>query len=526
LKRTKAIKEALGKLPKTLDETYERILLQLSGTDSEDNTDLLRKMFIFLAFGKRPMTLPELAQAVTIDVDGHEFDEDTAFHNPEDLVTLCQPLVALSPTTGHLGFVHYSVQEFLLSDRLAKAGSEISVYALDPKTAHTEIARICLSFLDYDDFAAGPCTSYEDFNNRTAKFPFLKYAASQWRFHATEQCVETELTGPILKLLIPQKNPKLASMIQNSTADAGWGNDVICFVTYLAKDGTERMYTMNKAVNSLALAAVWGLDSVLSRIVESGADINLPGGFFGNALQCAAYGGHITTAKILLDLGAEANYVQIDWTYGTPLMTAILVGRQQMIDLLLERGVDVNVGSGSFYRPLSSAAFMNDIPTMKRLIEVGADIDYGEDKDAPGQGHLFTEETALGMAVSSGKIEAALFLIQRGASFCGRSIIDVANCISARYYPQTMPVERVESLVQGLAALGHHIEVDHEEFEEDEEESEYEEYEEDEEESEYEEDEEDFWNPHRPRAVKFRLKLDRAPVETDRCGAEQSSAGR
>jgi hypothetical protein len=515
LKRPKAIKEALGKLPKTLDETYERILLQISGTDSEDNTDLLRKVFIFLAFGTRPMTLPELAQAVTIDVDVHEFDEDTAFHNPEDLVTLCQPLVALSPTTGHLGFVHYSVQEFLLSDRLAKAGSEISVYALDPKTAHTEIARICLGFLDYDDFG-GPYTSREDFKNRTAKFPFLKYAASEWPFHATQQDVETELTGSILKLLIPQKNPKLASMIQNSWADAGRGDDVPCFETDLAEDGTERVYRRNKAVNSLALAAVWGLDSVLSNIVESGADINLPGGHYGNALQCAAYRRRITTAKILLDLGADANCVQIDQIYGTPLMIAILFGQQQMIDLFLELGVDVNVGSGFYHRPLHCAATTNDIPTMERLIEAGADIHYGEDKDTPGQGR-FSSQTALEMAVSFGKIKAALFLIQRGASLGGRSIIDFANHISEEDYPQPMPVERVGSLVQGLATLGHHIEVDHEEVEEGgrvgEEEKQI-------------HDGSNFPNRLRGRPVKFRLKLDRAPVETDCCGAEESSAGR
>ncbi|OCT48035.1 hypothetical protein CLCR_04304 [Cladophialophora carrionii] len=271
------------------------------------------------------MTLPELAQAVIIDVDGRQFDDDSAFHNPEDLLTLCQPLVALSPTTGHLGFVHYSVQEFLLSDRLAKAGSQISIYALNSRTSHTEIARICLGFLNYDDFASGPCTSYEDFKSRTAKFPFLKYAASEWPRHAMEPDVETELTGPISKLLIPQKNPKFASMIQNARiVDADEGDDVTRFVTSLAEDWTKRISQTNYTVNSLTFAAIWGLDSVLSRIVESGADIDLPGAHNGNALQCAVFLDRPTTAKILLDLGADANSDEVERLRRTPLVTAIL----------------------------------------------------------------------------------------------------------------------------------------------------------------------------------------------------------
>ncbi|EXJ54732.1 hypothetical protein A1O7_10073 [Cladophialophora yegresii CBS 114405] len=507
LKRPKAIKEALRKLPKTLDETYERILLQLSETGSEDSTDLLRKIFIFLAFGKRPMTLPELAQAIIIDVGGREFDDDNAFHNPEDLLTLCQPLVALSSTTGYLGFVHYSVQEFLLSDRLAKAGSEISMYALDPKTSHTEIARICLSFLNYDDFASGPCTSYEDFQSRTAKFPFLAYAASEWPDHATEQDVETELTSSISQLLIPQKNPKLASMFQNSWEfGEARGDDVTLFCTYLAEDGTERMYESSYMVNSLTFAAVVGLDSVLARIDESGADINLPGGHAGNALQCAACYGRLTTAKILLDLGADASFDKGDYGRGTPLKIAIISGQRQMIDFFLDWGVDVNVGGEEYHKLLKVAAGENDVPTMQRLIEAGADIHHGEDQDAPWK-DPYDGVTALETAVSRGNIEAALFLIEQGASLGDFSITAMADCLCNVWRGEGMPIKRVETLMKGLAALGHHVEVDDEV-----------------EEGKVEEAEEAFCYEkaglnQRSRPVKFRLKIDRASSDMDRCGA-------
>ena len=449
-----------------MDETYERILLQLSETDSDDNTDLLRKIFIFLTFGKRPMTLPELAQAVTIDVGGTSFDENSAFHNPEDLLTLCQPLVSQSTTTGHLGFVHYSIQEFLLSDRLAKMSSRISTFVLDPMSSHTEIARICLSFLNYDDFAYGSCTSFEEFTNRNAQFPFLNYAASEWPFHATKYEIKTELRSEILKLLVPQKNPKAASMIQFSSFGTGLGVNVLRFNVHRKASHRRRFRPVKEsAMNTLALAVVWGLDSVLSKIVESGADINLAGGPDGTALQCAALRGRTTTARILLDLGADVNYNQSKGTWGTSLMTAILFDRQQMIELLLEVGADVNVGFGAYYRPLNSAACTNNIPTMKRLIERGANVHYGEDKAGLGQNYFSSHETALGMAVRYGRIEAALTLLERGASLGDGSIVDMANRVLK--YPlghlgQPVPTDRVELLIQGLAALGHDIEVNEE----------------------------------------------------------------
>ncbi|OCT48036.1 hypothetical protein CLCR_04413 [Cladophialophora carrionii] len=147
---------------------------------------------------------------------------------------------------------------------------------------------------------------------------------------------------------------------------------------------------------------------------------------------------------------------------------------------------------------------------MERLIAAGADIHYGEDQDTPGQGP-WSKVTALGTAVSEGNIEAALFLIGQGASLGGLSIIDMAKRLYARWRWRPMRREKVKTLVQGLAALGYHIEVDGEV-----------------EECNVEGTEEVFYAERglwhhiprpRPRPLRFRLKVDRDPSDMECCGA-------
>src|SRR5271169_3940105 len=69
LKRS-ALLKALNRLPKTLDETYDRILLQIPEEYQHD----ARVVFNLLAFSSRPISLGEAAEAVAIDVEQKEFD--------------------------------------------------------------------------------------------------------------------------------------------------------------------------------------------------------------------------------------------------------------------------------------------------------------------------------------------------------------------------------------------------------------------------------------------------------------------
>ncbi|KIJ43593.1 hypothetical protein M422DRAFT_113808, partial [Sphaerobolus stellatus SS14] len=59
------VKKALGSLPKTLDETYERILL----TVEEEDRVYVARLFAWVIFTDQPLCLDLLAEAIVFELD-------------------------------------------------------------------------------------------------------------------------------------------------------------------------------------------------------------------------------------------------------------------------------------------------------------------------------------------------------------------------------------------------------------------------------------------------------------------------
>lgn len=452
MKRPKAIKEALKSLPKTLDETYERILLHLS-KETDDNIKLLRRILILVTFAERPMTLAELAQAIVVEPGDEKFDEDAAFHDPKALLSLCHPLIDVSPSTGLLGFVHYSVQEFLLSNRLPNAEGVIKTFALYEQTCHIDIARLCLTFLCYEDFADGPCPTFERFQKRTNDYPFLEYAANCWTAHARYEDDEAALSDLMLKLFVPQKSLRLGSALQ-----AYKRRRLLCcgvanpdFQAYALGKFISSNFEEAKT-NSLAVAAFFGFNTLLEDIVNSGADIDAPGTIVGNALQSAICEGHMNAVKTLISLGANIN-CPARGMKGSALEVAILYNQRAIIDLLLELNVDVMVAVGAFDTPLHCAIRKDDVATMEQLIVRGADVDYGKQKRNADDPNL-----PLATAAHFASPKAFLYLIASGASLWDHPIDWWANMIAENSI-EGVSKEWALSFAEDLAQLGHHVEV-------------------------------------------------------------------
>lgn len=177
--------------------------------------------------------------------------------------------------------------------------------------------------------------------------------------------------------MVPQKNTKLANALQMavrpfSDLRLGEGEDFL---------GLRTHYKTKLNMNSLAIAALLGLNHLLRPILESGANIDARGGRVGNALQTATYCDNLDGVRILLDLGADIDCPYTHFPQDTPgyfpgfgsaLMTAIFLGHQKVIDLLLARGARLNAVEGSAGTPLHAAAIVNDVKTIGILIEGGA----------------------------------------------------------------------------------------------------------------------------------------------------------
>jgi len=172
-----SLHDALDKLPQTLDETYERILL---GVDEEKRQYALR-LFQCLAVSVRPLRIEELADILAIRFESGTLPHYHVGWRPEDpseaVLSACSSLVAIVNVKGSqiVQFSHFSVKEFLTSNRLAEAAAGLSHYHIDSPSAHTTIAQASLSVLLHLD---------DRVNKKTMEnFPFAFYAAQHWMVH-------------------------------------------------------------------------------------------------------------------------------------------------------------------------------------------------------------------------------------------------------------------------------------------------------------------------------------------------------
>jgi hypothetical protein len=86
------IVEALRSLPKSLDETYERILLSIPTSHRKDAVRILQ----WLVFSARPLRIDEVAELLVADPErSPEFDLNRRLFDPQDIASYCGSLVTI-----------------------------------------------------------------------------------------------------------------------------------------------------------------------------------------------------------------------------------------------------------------------------------------------------------------------------------------------------------------------------------------------------------------------------------------------
>ena len=141
----------LAELPETLDETYERILREIPKTNRVHAHRLLQCLTVAV----RPLTVEELAEVLAINFDAGggtpKLNENLRWADQEQAVlSACSSLVAIveDGNSRRVQFSHFSVKEFLTSDRLATSAADVlRGHHIRLEPAHTIMAQACLSVL-------------------------------------------------------------------------------------------------------------------------------------------------------------------------------------------------------------------------------------------------------------------------------------------------------------------------------------------------------------------------------------------
>lgn len=87
-----SVRKTLSRLPKSLDETYDRILENIP----RDYRREARCVFHLLVISRRPLSLEEVAEAIAVDCENETFDLDDRLRDPYDILDICSSLVMLT----------------------------------------------------------------------------------------------------------------------------------------------------------------------------------------------------------------------------------------------------------------------------------------------------------------------------------------------------------------------------------------------------------------------------------------------
>jgi len=203
--------------------------------------------------------------------------------------------------------------------------------------AQTEIARTCLTYLLFDIFAEGYCSSDKHMETRLQENPLLRYAALHWGDHARGE-PEQIIQELILKFL--EEKSKLSCTVQ-----------VICIRKY-QYGGYTQGFPRN--VTGLQVAASFGLEKITSMLLEKGADITAKDGDRLTALHWTAKNGHEAVVRLLVEKGADV--AAKDGNGRTALHWAAGNGHEVVVRLLVEKGADVAAKSKGGWTALQLAA--------------------------------------------------------------------------------------------------------------------------------------------------------------------------
>ena len=86
------VRNALHNLPRTLDDTYARILNNIPQEYHREAHCALQLLTVSI----QPLTLREVAEAVAVDCECGRFDPENRLRAPEALLEICSSLVTLS----------------------------------------------------------------------------------------------------------------------------------------------------------------------------------------------------------------------------------------------------------------------------------------------------------------------------------------------------------------------------------------------------------------------------------------------
>jgi ankyrin repeat protein len=347
-----SIREQLNQLPKSLDATYERMLEEIHSTNQGRHAHRLLQC---LTVAIRPLSVEELAEVLAVELNTAEgqipkYHPDWRWEDQENAVlSACSSLITIvngSHNSRVIQFSHFSVKEYLMSDRLSTASVDVSQYHIALEPANLILVRACLGvLLNLDE------SGRQD-------MPLLSYAIEHWTLHAQVGSVSSCLKD-VMQTLFDIDKPHFEA----------WRlvhNEYIFFSDYHDK-------------SPLYIAALHGFYDLVQHLIDRHPEQITHHKDTSSSPLLAALESrtHIRVAELLVKHGAHV-HIRGD----PPLCHAINFlddGRVNAVKFLLQHGAHVNAGTETRWTPLHIAAEVGCPEVARILLEHGADVGLQND---------------------------------------------------------------------------------------------------------------------------------------------------
>jgi ankyrin repeat protein len=400
----------LVELPKSLDETYQRILKEINNANQKEAHRLLQ----CLAVAHRPLRVEELAEVLALDVDARGVPRFNAKWRWEDheaaVLSACSSLVSVinHDASRVVQFSHFSVKEFLTSDRLVSM-ADVSQFHIADEPSHAILAQACLGVL-----------LSVDSDGSVKDIPLLPYADEYWTEHAQVGNVELRIKDA-LNCLFDVHKPHFEAHVSR----AGQGSKLRYFRTDEDPKGV-----LTPAA-PFTFAFEYGLNGVAEWLIVANQPQVIGCRFHGwTLLHLAVHDKHIEAARLLLAHGADINSRK---DYRTPPHITSLQSQSERsvggsleevdeienslqnsdADLSSEETIDEDMGYGkeSGFTPLHLAVSKGYLDMCQMLLEHKADV----------HAHDNSGNTSLHLAASKDHLEIARILLKYNAEVNSRN---------------------------------------------------------------------------------------------------------
>ncbi|KAL9101856.1 MAG: hypothetical protein Q9163_002923, partial [Psora crenata] len=347
------LQKIIREMPTGLEQVYYwnwMNILSLSPGDKARALNLLR----WVTFAARPLTVSEVTEALLI-VDPDDFNDLPMEDLPDridkeyvdnEIKGLCGSLIEvqsidpdepLCSRTIHL--THFSVKQYLLTTSALAELSDTKFSILrNQELQNNYLALTCLRYLMCKTISK----VLSDSENTVKNHPFMDYAVELWHVH-------TSPTGE-----------RYSDMVHYATeffkpVNVSWNAWRRQFER-LTQTVPSQPFKVDGEATPCYYAAYFGMVATIDHLYKNDPGvINQVGGLYGTPIQAACVAGHISTVKVLFELGSNIN-IRAGF-YGSALNAAVCAGHIELSRILLEaQNIDLLIADAEKRTPLYNAS--------------------------------------------------------------------------------------------------------------------------------------------------------------------------